>query len=66
MSDHAGRRFGPEHEHADWDELTATVDELKPSEVWVTHGAEEGLLRQAALMGYRARALSLVGFENEE
>jgi putative mRNA 3-end processing factor len=53
-------------DHADWDELLATIDELKPSEVWVTHGAEEALLRQAGLMGYRARALSLVGFEDEE
>lgn len=53
-------------DHADWDELIATIDELKPSEVWITHGAEEALLRQAGLMGYRARALSLVGFEDEE
>jgi putative mRNA 3-end processing factor len=51
---------------ADWDELTGTIDELKPSEVWITHGAEEALLRQAGLMGYRARALSLIGFEDEE
>ena len=53
-------------DHADWDELTGTIDELKPSEVWITHGTEEALLRQAGLMGYRARALSLVGFEDEE
>ena len=53
-------------DHADWDELTATIDELKPSEVWITHGAEEALLRQAGLMGYRARALSLIGFEDED
>jgi putative mRNA 3-end processing factor len=53
-------------DHADWDELLATIDELKPAEVWVTHGAEEALLRQAGLMGYRARALSLSGFEDEE
>ncbi len=53
-------------DHADWDELTGTIDELKPSEVWITHGAEEALLRQAWLMGYRARALSLIGFEDEE
>ena len=53
-------------DHADWDELTGTIDELKPSELWITHGAEEALLRQAGLMGYRARALSLVGFEDEE
>jgi putative mRNA 3-end processing factor len=53
-------------DHADWDELLATIDELKPAELWITHGAEEALLRQADIMGYRARALSLVGFEDEE
>ena len=53
-------------DHADWDELIATIDEIKPEEVWITHGAEEALLRQAGLMGYRARALSLVGFEEED
>ena len=53
-------------DHADWDELVATIDELKPNEVWVTHGAEEALLRQAGLMGLRARALSLLGFEDED
>jgi putative mRNA 3-end processing factor len=53
-------------DHADWDELLATIDELKPNEVWVTHGAEEALLRQAELMGLRARALSLLGFEDED
>jgi putative mRNA 3-end processing factor len=53
-------------DHADWDELLATIDELKPAELWITHGAEEALLRQADIMGYRARALSLIGFEDEE
>jgi putative mRNA 3-end processing factor len=53
-------------DHADWDELILTLDEVQPGEVWVTHGAEEALVRQAGLKGYRARALSLVGFEGEE
>jgi putative mRNA 3-end processing factor len=30
-------------DHADWDELTATFDELRPGEVWITHGREEAL-----------------------
>ena len=34
-------------DHADWDELTSTIDELKPGEVWITHGNEEALLRWA-------------------
>ncbi|HUP67408.1 MAG TPA: ligase-associated DNA damage response exonuclease, partial [Sphingomicrobium sp.] len=25
-------------DHADWDELTATIRELAPTEVWITHG----------------------------
>jgi putative mRNA 3-end processing factor len=53
-------------DHADWDELLQTLDEVAPGELWVTHGAEEALVRQAGLKGYRARALSLVGFEGEE
>jgi putative mRNA 3-end processing factor len=52
-------------DHADWDELTATMAELGAGEIWVTHGAEEALIRQATLMGLKARALSLVGFEDE-
>ncbi len=31
-------------DHADWDELTATVKELSPAELWVTHGREEALV----------------------
>jgi putative mRNA 3-end processing factor len=53
-------------DHADWDELVATIDEVKPGELWVTHGAEEALLYQAGKMGVKARALSLVGYEDEE
>lgn len=53
-------------DHADWDELTATVAEVAPGEVWITHGREEGLLRWAELSGVKARALSLVGYDEEE
>ncbi len=52
-------------DHADWDELTATLAEVAAGEIWVTHGAEEALVRQARLIGLRARALSLAGFEDE-
>ncbi len=52
-------------DHADWDELTGTLDELAAPEIWVTHGAEEALIRQATLKGQKARALSLVGFEDD-
>jgi putative mRNA 3-end processing factor len=53
-------------DHADWDELLQTIADTEPDEVWVTHGSEDALVRQAGLMGYRARPLSLPGFEAEE
>ncbi len=53
-------------DHADWDELTATIAELHPSEVWITHGREEALARWCELQGIPARALALVGYEEEE
>lgn len=52
-------------DHADWDELDATISEVEAGEIWVTHGAEEALVRQAHLKGLTARALSLRGFEDE-
>jgi putative mRNA 3-end processing factor len=53
-------------DHADWDELTATVDELRPGQLWITHGREEALARWAELHGVPARALALVGYEEED
>ncbi|HXC55403.1 MAG TPA: ligase-associated DNA damage response exonuclease [Rhizomicrobium sp.] len=53
-------------DHADWDELTATASELRPQELWITHGEEEALLRWAGLNDISARALSLVGYEAED
>jgi putative mRNA 3-end processing factor len=53
-------------DHADWDELTATIDEVAAEEIWVTHGREEALVHHAVKKGYRARALALTGFEEDE
>ena len=53
-------------DHADWDELTATVDELRPGELWITHGREEALARWAQLHDIKARALALVGYDDDE
>jgi putative mRNA 3-end processing factor len=53
-------------DHADWDELIATFEELGPEEIWITHGREEGLLRWAELNSQKARALRLVGYEDED
>jgi putative mRNA 3-end processing factor len=53
-------------DHADWDELTQTITDVAPGELWITHGREEGLLRWAELNGVKARALALVGYEDED
>jgi len=53
-------------DHGDWDELTGTIGELRPQELWVTHGSEDALLRWTGLNGIAARALELVGYEDEE
>lgn len=53
-------------DHADWPELIQTFEELTPDEIWITHGREEGLLRWAELKGVRARALRLVGYDEED
>ena len=52
-------------DHADWDELTQTITEIAPREVWVTHGREEALVRWCELAGIDARPLMLVGYEDE-
>lgn len=53
-------------DHADWDELTDTIRELAPTETWVTHGREEALVHWCALNQIRARALALIGREDED
>lgn len=53
-------------DHADWNELTATIAEVRPGEVWVTHGRDEALVHWCELRQQRARALAMVGREEEE
>ena len=50
-------------DHADWDELLATMDEVGAPEIWVTHGREEALIHAAGLRGVTGRALRLVGYD---
>jgi putative mRNA 3-end processing factor len=52
-------------DHCDWDDRTATLTEIAPSEVWVTHGREEALVRWCTLNGLVARPLNLVGYNDE-
>lgn len=53
-------------DHADWDELNATVDEVGAPEVWVTHGRDDALVHAMAQRGIRGRALHLVGLGEED
>ena len=53
-------------DHADWHELTRTIEEVDPHETWITHGREEALLRWHQLHQRRARALAMVGREDED
>ncbi|WP_421854121.1 ligase-associated DNA damage response exonuclease [Oricola sp.] len=52
-------------DHCDWDELTETIREVSPEEVWVTHGREEALVRWCELNQIRAKPLNIVGYEDE-
>jgi putative mRNA 3-end processing factor len=52
-------------DHVDWPELMLTIEECGAEEIWVTHGREEAVVRAATLMGRRARALALIGREDE-
>jgi putative mRNA 3-end processing factor len=53
-------------DHADWDELTQTVEDVDPGETWITHGREDAMLRWCELHQRKARALALVGYEDED
>ena len=52
-------------DHADWDELTATIRETGAGEIWATHGREEALVRWCEMEGIVGRPLHLVGYEDE-
>lgn len=53
-------------DHADWDELTETLTEIAPKEVWVTHGREEALVHWCMTRQIKARALTLSGYEDDD
>ena len=53
-------------DHADWDELTETLSELRPQEVWITHGREDALMHWCSTRQIKARELNLVGYEDED
>ena len=53
-------------DHADWNELTATIRELAPAETWMTHGRDDALVHWCATHQMKARALDLVGYDDED
>jgi putative mRNA 3-end processing factor len=53
-------------DHADWHELTETILEIAPKEVWVTHGREDALIHWCMTRQIKARALDLKGYEDED
>ncbi|KTD18309.1 ligase-associated DNA damage response exonuclease [Legionella jordanis] len=53
-------------DHADWPQLLQTIDDIAPQEIWITHGLEEALVYQTQRKGYRAKALHLLGYEEDE
>jgi putative mRNA 3-end processing factor len=53
-------------DHADWDGLTATIAASSASEIWVTHGQEDALVRWCELRGLKARPLAIVGYGDED
>jgi putative mRNA 3-end processing factor len=53
-------------DHADWDDLTATILETGCSEVWVTHGEADALVHWAHMRQLRAQPLHMLGYGDEE
>ena len=53
-------------DHADWDELTGTIREVAPTEVWITHGREDALMHWCMLNQIKSRELHLVGYEEDD
>lgn len=53
-------------DHVDWPELLQTVVETGAPDIWVTHGRDDALIYQLGKLGRNARALSLVGRDEEQ
>lgn len=52
-------------DHADWDDLCQTIRDTGASEVWVTHGQEDGLVHWCGTQGIAARPLNMIGYGDE-
>ena len=52
-------------DHADWPDLLTTIEDVAAPEIWVTHGREDALIHAIKKTGRAARALRLVGYEDD-
>ncbi len=52
-------------DHADWPELIETIVATGAEDVWVTHGRDDALVHHLGTLGRRARALALIGRDEE-
>lgn len=52
-------------DHADWDDLCATIIDTGANEIWVTHGQEDGLVHWCGTQGIDARPLNMIGYGDE-
>ena len=52
-------------DHVDWPELIDTIIATDAEDVWVTHGREDALVHYLSTIGRKARALALVGRDEE-
>ena len=53
-------------DHADWNELTDTIQTLRPEETWVTHGRDDALVHWCEMHQLKARALDLHGYDEDD
>ena len=53
-------------DHADWDDLCRTILDTGASEIWVTHGQEDGLVHWCGTQGIAARPLNMIGYGDDD
>ncbi len=53
-------------DHADWNDLIRTAEETGAKDVWITHGRVEALQHALTQRGIRAKALNLIGRDEED
>jgi putative mRNA 3-end processing factor len=52
-------------DHVDWPALLKIIIETAAEEIWVTHGRDDALVHHLATLGRKARALALIGRDED-